>query len=339
MAGNVLEWTSSEYEAYPYDPDDGREALDAKEGRIMRGGSFSRDSWLARSGYREGLSPDDESFDVGFRVVLPAGTATPIPAPEAGATQVRERDGAAMVYVPAGEFWMGSSDEDLAAVMAESQDWNRHWFASELPQHKVYIDAFWIDQTEVTNAQYRKCVAAGACSPPSQSSSESRDSYYGNPEFDDYPVAYVNWQQAQEYAEWVGGRLCTEAEWEYAARGPDARTYPWGNDPPNDSLLNFDYGVGDTTAVGSYPDGASWCGALDMAGNVWEWVADRHSQDYYASSPDENPLGPDSGELRVVRGGSWDFPPDLARCAARLGLHPDDLAGSNGFRVCVSPIP
>jgi formylglycine-generating enzyme required for sulfatase activity len=111
-------------------------------------------------------------------------------------------------------------------------------------------------------------VADGECGPPSKSGSRTRDNYYDNSQFDDYPVIWVDWHDAVTYCQWVGGRLPTEAEWEYAARGPDGHIYPWGNDPPDDGLVNYNQNVGNTTEVGSYPDGASWVGALDMAGNV-----------------------------------------------------------------------
>jgi len=123
-----------------------------------------------------------------------------------------------MVYVPAGRFWMGSEDGDPDA------------FYNEKPQHEVNLDAFWIDRTEVTNAQYRRCVDDGPCSPPSRSISYDRDNYYDNPEFDDYPVIYVDWNQAKAYCTWADKRLPTEVEWEKAARGTDRRIYPWGND-------------------------------------------------------------------------------------------------------------
>ena len=190
-----------------------------------------------------------------------------------------------------------------------------------------------MDQTEVTNTQYKKCVDAGPCSPPSSSTSHSRDSYYNNPEYDDYPVIYVTWHQAQEYAEWVGGRLPTEAEWEYAARGPDGNIYPWGNGAPDGSLLNYDGNVGDTTTVVSYPDGASWCGALDMAGNVWEWTSSLYEPYPYDSTDGRENL--DAAGWRVVRGGSWRNGRDDARCACRYDGHPDYSWNIDGFRVCV----
>jgi serine/threonine-protein kinase len=271
----------------------------------------------------------------------PTATATatiapsPTPTPSAGATRVREKDGAVMVYVPAGEFWMGSSDEDIDAVMAEGSDCKRAWYTGEHPRHKVYVDAFWIDQTEVTNARYKKCVDAGACSPPVGSWTLTRDTYYGNPEFDDYPVVHVIWHQAQEYAEWVGGRLPTEAEWEYAARGPNGYIYPWGDGPPNNLLLNYNDAVGDTTAVGSYPDGASWCGALDMAGNVWEWTSSLHRRSPYDAADGREDLG--AGNGRVSRGGTFYYPARYARCANR-SPGPSIVYNDAGFRVVAPPL-
>jgi formylglycine-generating enzyme required for sulfatase activity len=176
---------------------------------------------------------------------------TPTPTLGIGSTLVREKDGMVMVYVPGGTFQMGSADED----------------PDEQPVHSVTLNGFWIDRTEVTNAQYAHCVGDGICIAPVGSDSSTHDSYYGVSEFDDYPVIFVNWNRADTYCQWAGGRLPTEAEWEYAARGPDGNVYPWGNDAPHDTLLNYHQNIGDTTEVGSYPGGASWVGAMDMAGN------------------------------------------------------------------------
>ena len=145
------------------------------------------------------------------------------------------------------------------------------------------------------------------CKEPTIRFSATRERYYDEPQgkFDNYPVIYVNWSMAQTYCEWAGRRLPTEAEWEKAARGTDGRIYPWGNDPPNHDLVNYDGYFGDTLNVGRYPKGASPYGAVDMAGNVDEWVADWYSATYYQSSPASNPTGPDSGEDKVLRGGDW----------------------------------
>ncbi|MEA3397506.1 MAG: SUMF1/EgtB/PvdO family nonheme iron enzyme, partial [Chloroflexota bacterium] len=151
----------------------------------------------------------------------------------------------------------------------------------------------------------------------------------------DHPVIEVSWYGADAYCEWVGARLPTEAEWEYAARGPDGFIYPWGDSTPNATLLNYDGNVGGTTEVGSYPDGASWCDALDMAGNVWKWVADWYGD--YPSTAQTNPTGPAEGSYKVLRGGGWADAywtgvraPD--RSLGTLGVRDSGL----GFR-CVFP--
>lgn len=202
--------------------------------------------------------------------------------------QARGRDRAPMVLVPAGEFTMGSETGG----------------ENEQPPHQVYLDAYWIDVYEVTNALYRKCVVAGNCRPPAHAASATRSFYFGNPQFDNYPVTYVGWDEAKAYCEWAGKRLPTEAEWEKAARGIDARIYPWGNEWDG-TKANVEWRVGDTTPVGSYPAGASPYGAQDMAGNVWEWVSDWYDSTYYRRSPPRNPTGPSSGQYRALRGGGW----------------------------------
>lgn len=247
-------------------------------------------------------------------------------------TWTRPADGMVMVFVPGGTFMMGS---DLTQD-ADAQD-------DELPQHEVTLDSFWLDRTEVTNAQYWQCVARGECSR----SSLADDSRYNGL---DYPVVGVSWQDASNYCAWAGGRLPTEAEWEYAARGEAGYIYPWGNEFDGTRLnycdTNCTYGWKDasqndgyelTAPVGSYsPAGDSWVGAADMAGNVWEWVADWYSNRYYASSPSENPTGPESGDYRALRGGSWFYFRRITRAANRLNAPPDDRYDAVGFR-CVLP--
>jgi formylglycine-generating enzyme required for sulfatase activity len=249
-------------------------------------------------------------------------------------TKIRSKDGMVMVFVPAGEFAMGSTEDQVESALKlcrqnfDSGDCPK-WFGDEQPQHIVGLDAFWIDRTEVTNAQYQLCVDAKACAAHVQSRSSSHRSYYDNPAYADYPVIWVNWKAASDYCAWGGGRLPTEAEWEYAARGPEGRQYPWG-DLLDGKKLNacdmncpyhlwsndeYDDGYGDTAPVGSYPEGASWCGALDMAGNVAEWVVDWYGP--YSADKQECPTGPDSGSGRIFRGGSWHSPPIFARSASR----------------------
>jgi formylglycine-generating enzyme required for sulfatase activity len=200
-------------------------------------------------------------------------------------------DGMPQVHIPAGTYRMGGMDVRRAP--------------NEIPDHDVTLDAFWMDQLEVTNAMYALCVNAGGCTEPQNFKSQRRPKYFNNPEFNDYPVIYVTWGQAKTYCEWAGRRLPTEAEWERAGRGDDFRTFPWGEDKADGTFANFNMLVGDTSRVGTYPAGASPFGVLDMAGNVAEWVNDFYSSNY-ANAVTLNPVGPltSSSFYRVVRGGS-----------------------------------
>jgi formylglycine-generating enzyme required for sulfatase activity len=273
-----------------------------------------------------------------------------------GDTWIRLADNAVMVYAPRGEFVMGSTDDQIKySVQLCEEDGVRIFgdgaicfpteFADETPAHAVILQGFWIDRTEVTNKQYERCVEAGVCTPPVEKDSFTRDAYYGESAYDDYPVIWVGWEQAAAYCSWVGARLPTEAEWEYAARGPEGRIFPWGN-TFDGTRLNycdascelgiadevFDDGYPDTAPVGSYPSGASWCGALDMAGNVREWVTDWYGA--YQGRQQENPGGPQSGQLLVSRGGSWFDLPTNVRSVKRGQNTPDFSAYKLGIR-CV----
>ena len=257
------------------------------------------------------------------------GRAAPTPMKKPGEARTRPADGMTMVYVPGGSFRMGTR-------------WS--WDARA---HTVTLDSFWIDRTEVTNAHYARCVTAGVCSAPTTCT-------WGEPTYEDatkanHPVLCVTWQAARTYCAWAGGRLPTEAEWEYAARGPDSVLYPWGdafdgtrlnscdlNCPHEDQkAADYDDGHGQTAPAGSYPDGASWCGALDMAGNVWEWVADWHSR--YPFARQKNPTGPERGSERLIRGGSWfdDNEYGFLRADNRHPFEPRAANDVIGFR-CVT---
>jgi formylglycine-generating enzyme required for sulfatase activity len=220
------------------------------------------------------------------------------------------------IFIPAGEFQMGCSEANNGGYAC---DW------SETPLHTVYLDDYYIDKTEVTNAQYAACVAASACQTVTNDSSFTRPDYHGVPEYDGYPVVYVNWWRAEAYCAWAGGRLPSEAEWEKAARGKEGvQAFPWGDDSPTCALANFldllgtgAMCMGDTTPAGSYVSAASPYGVLGMADNVQEWVNDWYQMDYYSVSPYANPAGPASGDYKVVRGGDFELDGGYLRVAYR----------------------
>ena len=252
-------------------------------------------------------------------LLVPADTETLIPLTSVptlgiGSTLVSAQDGMTLLYVPAGEFSMGLQGE-----------------SDEQPIHTVYLDAFWIDQTEVTNAMYAKCVDAGKCNSP-------RDTdHFSNTGYANHPVAYVSWDDASAYCSWAVRRLPTEAEWEKAARGTDTRIYPWGNDAPNSALLNYNNEIRETTEVGNYPDGISPYGAYDMSGNVWEWVNDWYSERYYSIPQLSDPIGPVSGQARVHRGGSYYD--SFVYSARRDKGDPGFVSFNLGFRCAVDVSP
>jgi formylglycine-generating enzyme required for sulfatase activity len=240
------------------------------------------------------------------------------------------------VSVPAGEFMMGSTEKEVSEVLLNCQNCNLNLINpfDEAPKHLVWLDSFQVGKYEVTNEQYYRCVKSGVCSQP------LNDKYYSQ-EYADYPVVDVNWFDANTFCTWndPNGRLLTEAEWEKAARGSDERIYPWG-EVIDCSYANFkyqnEYCVGDVKAVGSYERGKSPYGAYDMAGNVWEWVADQYNPDYYASSPMTNPLA-ESGDVFVLRGGSWTDEEFYLRSAYRHAGGPQASEGTLGFRCARSP--
>lgn len=223
-------------------------------------------------------------------------------------------DGMEQVYIPEGVFVMGS---------------NKNPNTKEYPEHAVYLNAFWMDKVEVTNAMYEKCAEAGECIIPVL----RLNPYYRKWAYRNLPVVYVNWYAAEGYCAWAGRRLPTEAEWEKAARGDDLRLYPWGDEKPNPRLANFaETLIGESIPVYRYPLGASPYGVLNMAGNVREWVADWFDKEYYAVSPRENPQGPDSGKERSLRGGAYDAQADNITTFNRFRHEPDSAGLSRGFR-------
>lgn len=233
-----------------------------------------------------------------------------------------------MVFVPAGEFQMGC--DPVHSVVACSFNY------VDIPQHTVFLDDYFIDKYEVTITQYTECAVAGACSyPPLMNLSITHPRYFDNPTY--HPMINVSWYDARDYCTWDGKRLPTEAEWEKAARGTTLRTFPWGDQAPDCTLANYYPCVLYTTQVGSYPLGASPYGALDMTGNVYEWVNDWADNGYYSISPYENPPGPITGTWKVMRGGSWrTISPEQLAVSARNGTVPFDRNWGIGFR-CASP--
>ncbi len=225
---------------------------------------------------------------------------------------------------------------DMGDAFAEGDD-------DELPVHNVCISAFEMDKHEVTTAEYAACVADGGCTVPSQTDSNLRNFYYDYSDYDNFPVIYVNWHQTVDYCMWAGKRLPTEAEWEYAARGGLAdKRYPWGDlisGPDANYIDSGDAWDNDTCPVGSYaPNGY---GLYDMAGNVWEWIADWYDEAYYSVSPTNDPIGPMNGTRRVVRGGGWSNDTYLLRVANRnlsVLLRPVFDSRRIGFR-CARDVP
>ncbi|MFA6112031.1 MAG: SUMF1/EgtB/PvdO family nonheme iron enzyme [Candidatus Latescibacterota bacterium] len=231
--------------------------------------------------------------------------------------------------IPAGEFPMGSEEGE----------------PDERPVHQVALEAYWLDRFEVTVAEYRACVEAGACMPPEQGGACT----WGRPGRDAHPVNCVDWTQAACYCSWVGERLPTEAEWERAARGPQGRRFAWGDGPPQGRrggnvadesarqamptwtvISGYDDGYPATAPMGRFEPTPE--GLYDLSGNLTEWVADWYEAEYYARSPRGNPLGPGTGRFRVVRSGSWRNADDYLRASYRYGLVPGYRAVNVGFR-------
>jgi len=250
----------------------------------------------------EKIRLDIAAFDLGRRSsVIPVDVKT------------STMDGMVQVYVPEGEFLMGKGEVRKYA---------------DSPTHTVYLDAFWMDKYEVSNAMYLKCMKAGACT-----NMVSDNTTYKNWIYREHPVTYITWEQAGLYCQWAGRRLPTEAEWEKAARGTDGRRYPWGNETPNARLANFEGTmIHEAVSIYRYPLGASPYGVLNMSGNVREWVADWYGEDYYLVTPYANPLGPETGTERSLRSGSYNEDKIEVTVTTRMRHEPQSAGLSRGFR-------
>jgi formylglycine-generating enzyme required for sulfatase activity/tRNA A-37 threonylcarbamoyl transferase component Bud32 len=252
----------------------------------------------------------------------PRPTDTPLPTATALPPIIKDALGVGMALVPAGEFLMGDDIE----------------FSYDTPIHTVYLDAFYIDLYEVTNALYAECVQAGGCGPYTFGEA----GYFDNPRYAHHPMVDVSWQEAQDYCAWRGGGLPTEAQWEKAARGGlEGAQYPWGDEPPVCTLgavngANWDCPP-DYWLLAAGQFGANGYGLHDMAGNVWEWVVDWYGS-YDTGSVRINPTGPSSGSNRILRGGGIGYSPDYLRAGVReRTIGPDDRNYNTGFRCVLSP--
>ena len=240
-----------------------------------------------------------------------------------------------MVLIPAGEFIMGTDSEGANA--------------DQKPAHTVYLDAFYIDKHEVTNAEYEEFILSGGYKSKKlwtkkgwnfiQNNQIQAPLKYRQNKIStepDQPVIGVSWYEADAYAKWARKRLPTEAEWEKAAKGTEGHVYPWGNEI-DFSKLNYFPHVTRVLAVGNFPQGASPYGVMDMAGNVWEWTTDWYSESYYGSLPRTNPKGPGNGEYRVLRGGAWDSIRCQLQCTYRYYEKESHQNYTIGFRCAKDP--
>lgn len=252
------------------------------------------------------------------------------------------------VDIPAGEFLMGSTPEEVETAYQDaklrSSLLEKYTFDAEVPQHTVYLSTYQISRYEITNAQYRAFVeATNRPSPRGDNGEETwKDENFNA---DNQPVVGVTWFDAQAFAEWIGGSLPTEAQWERAARGTKGRKYPWGNDPPRvRQHANFARRYNKTTPVGHFQNSVTPNGIADLAGNVWEWCLDEYDPTFYQQNSKEVKQDPlnlrfrDVLHARIIRGGAWDVGSTFLRSALRSMFYPLDATHNIGFRV-VRPRP
>ena len=259
-------------------------------------------------------------------------TVTPTLTPTSPATTPTPSGLAGMIFIPAGTFLMGSNDDHVDQATAWCHC-SRSRFEDELYMHEVYVNGFYIDKHEVTNQQFSSFVNATGYRTDAEKKPEARTwrtEFTAGKEY--HPVVWMSWNDANAYCQWAGKRLPTEAEWEKAARGTDGRLWPWGNDWDNTRLNMREGGRQTTTAVGSFPSGASPYGVMDMAGNVWEWVNDWHGHIYYQQGENRDPAGPEGGEDRVLRGGGFNNGIEDVRTANRHKGGQAGYAPDHGFR-------
>jgi len=285
-------------------------------------------------------------------------TPAPPAEPQAGDVWVNPKDEMEMVYIPPGEFTLGTSEAQLAAWLKDHPNDKREWFKGEQPQCRVRLPGYWMGRTEVTDAQYRRFVQATGQGAPGDWEGGQVPSG-----LERFPVVNVSWEDARAYCAWAGMRLPSELEWEKGARGTDGRVFPWGEAWDSRRCRNLETVSGKQytspyqwvadlrgwldahdvdregpAAVGSYPVGASPYGCLDMAGNVWEWCSDWWDEGAYRRYAQGDLTPPKSGTFKVVRGGSWDnVDPGFFRCASHFRIGPADRYFSNGFRCVRGP--
>ena len=260
-------------------------------------------------------------------------------------SNIRQRDAMIEVNIPGGKFLMGSSKQDVESGIElcrrHYQPCNRWFYEQEYPQHEVTLSPYVIDVHEVTNQQFQLCVEAGSCQQPLDC--RKGESTYLDPDKADHPVVCVDWQSAADYCEWVGSRLPSEAEWEFAARGPEGRNFPWGEEfigsklnycDENCDLSHADSEYNDgypkTSPVENFNSGKSWGGVFGLGGNVAEWVGDWYGD--YSLDALYDPSGPEIGTEKLIKGSSWYFPPVYSRGANRGSTDPDWKTDYLGFR-------